>query len=86
MPPLVRSRLDCDLAPRPYMELSEPDKLARLWRVLPGLVASTARREGVTPQRVLELLADRLPDDEEWFAGLAEYDRSVGASLGEGRL
>lgn len=83
MPPVVRSRLARELAPRQFSELSEPDKLHRLWGVLPGYVAATARREGITPQRVPEILSERLPDDETWYGELAEYDRTVASSLRE---
>lgn len=77
------SRILAELAPVPFAKLSERDKLARLWGMLPGLIASTARREGVTPQRVLEVLADRLPDDEEWFGFLADYDAETTGPLAD---
>jgi hypothetical protein len=65
------------LAGRRYSELSEPEKLARLWQLLPGYVAAVARREGVTPRRVLEVLHERAIDDETWYAELAAIDAGV---------
>ncbi len=68
---------------RRYSELSEPEKLARLWQLLPGYVAAVARREGVTPHRGLEGLRERLPDDETWYAELAAIDAGVREALSD---
>ncbi len=72
--------IESELLPRPWSELSELDRLATLWRRLPGYVAACARREGVSPQRVLELLGALLPDDETWYANLAAFDADVRAA------
>ncbi len=72
--------IESELLPRPWSELSEPDRLARLWRLLPGYVSATARREGISPQRVLELLGALLPDDETWYGDLAAFDADVRAA------
>ena len=72
--------IEAELLPRPWTGLSEPDRLARLWRLLPGYVAATARREGVTPRRVLEILAEWLPDDEDWYGSLAAFDADIRAA------
>lgn len=76
----METRLTRELAPRPYAQLTESEKLARLWEQLPGYVAATARREGITPRRVCEQLAERLPDDEAWWSELGEYDAAARAA------
>lgn len=72
-----------DPAVTPYAELSDPEKLERLWHLLPGYVCATARREGVTPHGVLERLRERVPDDGGWWAGLADFDAEVRATLAD---
>lgn len=57
--------------------VNDPEQLARLWKELPGRVAVVARREGVTPHRVLDRLRERLPDDEAWYGGLTRIDAGV---------
>ena len=71
------SRLDLDLAPRPFAELDAIEQLNVLRPRLRGYVLAVARREGTTPRAVVARLHEDLPDDGEWWSTLTEYDAGV---------